>query len=320
MPGEPGAMKVKIAAVLDDMSEGWSATLDVIPEMKVRELKDLLTMEPHFLMFSKATKILARQASGMMYTLDDKAKVKKDMVLRGAGLPEKRATSPAKDAKARAAAKPVSEKIAAPPPSQSAEVPLNAVRPSSMEPTAIPKPAVPPAPERTPPAKKLQWQEQQQKAPPPKPLASAAGAPSAQSKAKAANVQTSSSARLSGVTQDPLQTWWTAFQPVWPNYFRAPHTALKKVATNSARQLAQDVIKELSNDAQVFDRCRWHQVGHSCLPYHRVCLAGLAQQYNNGAGALEVLVFHAPLQSSLVEQVGEMSLLGSSSGITPLAT
>mmetsp|Transcript_57199 Transcript_57199/g.100099 ORF Transcript_57199/g.100099 Transcript_57199/m.100099 type:complete len:1285 (-) Transcript_57199:113-3967(-) len=256
-------MKVKITTVEDDMSEGWSVTLDVTPEMRVRDLKDLLTVEPYFLIFSKATKILARQASGMMYTLDDKAKVKKDMVLKGVGFPEKRATSPAKDAKAGAAAKPAAPKIAPAPPKNPAEAMLNAGRPTSREPPAIPTPAAPPAPERIPPSP---TRRRQQEAPSPKPQASAPTSPSAKAKATAqtsspvrskatvASVQTSSPAisRPSAAQQDPFQLWLTSLQPVWPNYFgtrseREP-VRLKTVPISSAKQLAREVTEALSSD------------------------------------------------------------------------
>ncbi|CAJ1332516.1 unnamed protein product, partial [Effrenium voratum] len=81
-------MRVQISTVSEGNGHGtWSLELDVDTDMRVAELKVLLSGQ-HGLVLSRDTKVLGKRASGVMVTLDDDARVSKDMLLRGVAVPK----------------------------------------------------------------------------------------------------------------------------------------------------------------------------------------------------------------------------------------
>jgi len=79
-------MRVTITSVSEE-HPGWSLELDVVKDTTVAELKATLTSPPHGVKINKDTKVLGRLQQGMMVSLSDAAKVKKEMMLHGAGIP-----------------------------------------------------------------------------------------------------------------------------------------------------------------------------------------------------------------------------------------
>lgn len=78
---------MQISSVSADDSSPWSLELDVTSDMRVAELKEVLTR--HGVGLSDNSKVLGRRANGLMVTLEDGSKVSRDMLLRGATVPKK---------------------------------------------------------------------------------------------------------------------------------------------------------------------------------------------------------------------------------------
>ncbi|CAE7687045.1 dnc [Symbiodinium microadriaticum] len=86
-------MRVQISSVSADDSAPWSLELDVTSDMRVAELKEVLTTR-HGVGLSDNSKVLGRRANGLMVTLEDGSKVSRDMLLRGATVPKKDQSKP----------------------------------------------------------------------------------------------------------------------------------------------------------------------------------------------------------------------------------
>ncbi|CAE8682832.1 unnamed protein product, partial [Polarella glacialis] len=87
-------MRVRIATIHDEHGKDneeqdnlWSAELELAAGMSVQELKHLLSGPAHGLGISKDTKVLSRRQTGLLFTLQDAAKVTADMLLRGVTVP-----------------------------------------------------------------------------------------------------------------------------------------------------------------------------------------------------------------------------------------
>lgn len=260
MPTVSGVMKVKITAIAGEGSiNDWSVTLELGPEVRVRDLKEMLTQTPHGLTFTKATKILARQASGMMYTLEEGAKVKKEMVVHGASIPK--VPPPAKAVTPTNVTVPPKEPAASPP--RKSATPTNATVPAKESAASPPRKAAtptkavdpappPPAPVRSPPlvgGQQAAGMPKQAPAGIPKqaPVEVVSKVQAVASKSPAPGGYPQSATRLS-MTREVV-SWLGALLPVWPDHSKANlGSRAKSLSPSMAKNLAEEMVSAITAD------------------------------------------------------------------------